>query len=75
MGDYLYVRLHLVQNQKTMKICDFVLKNYYQLRLSPSVPTDVKEAGRNPKRVQREVWKQVQNAEIGTKSKNVRRIC
>ena len=29
---------------------------------------DVKEAGRNPKRVQREVRKQVQNTGIGTKS-------
>lgn len=33
--------------------------------------TDVKEAGRNPKRVQREVRKQVQNTGIGTKSQQV----
>ena len=30
--------------------------------------TDVKETGRNPRRVQREVRKQVQNTGIGTKS-------
>ena len=44
---------------KDYEIYDFVLKNYYRLRFSPAVATDVKEAGRNPKRVQREVRKQV----------------
>ena len=37
----------------------FVLKNYYRLNFSQAVATDVKEAGRNPKRLQREVRKQV----------------
>ena len=36
--------------------------------------TDVKEAGRNPKQVQREVWKQVQNTGIGTKSRQVLKL-
>ena len=40
---------------KDYEIYDFVLKNYYQLRFSPAVATDVKEVGRNPKRVQRHV--------------------
>ena len=53
---------------KDYEIYDFVLKNYYRLRFSPAVATDVKEVGRNPKRVQREVRKQVQNTGIGTKS-------
>ncbi len=44
---------------KDYEICDFVLKNYYRLKFSPAVATDVKEAGRNPKRVQRDVRKQV----------------
>ena len=52
---------------KDYEVYDFVLRNYYRLRFSPSVATDVKEAGRNPKRVQREVRKQVQNNGIGTK--------
>lgn len=34
---------------------------------SPAVETDVKEAVRNPKRVQRQVRKSVQNTGIGTK--------
>ena len=53
---------------KDYEVYDFVLRNYYRLKFSPAVATDVKEAGRNPKRVQREVHKQVQNTGIGTKS-------
>ena len=50
------------------------MKNYYRLRFSPAVATDVKEAGRNPKRVQREVQKQVQNTGIGTKSQQALKL-
>ena len=35
---------------------------------------DVKEAGRNPKRIQREVRKQVQNTSIGTKSQQALKL-
>ena len=59
---------------KDYEIYDFVLKNYYRLRFSPAVVTNVKEAGRNPKRVQREVRKQVQNTGIGTKSQQVLKL-
>ena len=59
---------------KDYEIYDFVLKNYYRLRFSPAVATDVKEASRNPKRVQREVRKQVQNAGIGTKSQQALKL-
>ena len=59
---------------KDCEIYDFVLKNYYRLRFSPTVATDVKETGRNPKRVQREVRKQIQNTGIGTKSQQVLKL-
>ena len=59
---------------KDYEIYDFVLKNYYRLRFSPAVATDVKEASRNPKRVQREVRKQVQNIGIGTKSQQALKL-
>ena len=55
-------------------MCDFVLKNYYWLRFSSAVAIDVKETGRNPKRVQREVRKQIQNAGIGTKSQQALKL-
>ena len=50
------------------------MKNYYQLRFSPAVATDVKETGRNPKRIHREVRKQVQNTGIGTKSQQALKL-
>ena len=59
---------------KEYEVYDFVLKNYYRLRFSPAVTTDVKEAGHNPKRVQREVRKQVQNTGIGTKSQQALKL-
>ena len=59
---------------KDYEVYEFVLKNYYRLRFSPVVATDVKEAGRNPKRVQREVRKQVQNIGIGTKSQQALKL-
>ena len=59
---------------KDYEIYDFVLKKYYQLRFSPAVATDVKETGRNPKRVQREVRKQLQNTGTGTKSQQALKL-
>ena len=59
---------------KDYEIYDFVLKNYYRLKFSPAVATDVKEASRNPKRVQRDVRKQVQNTGIGTKSQQALKL-
>lgn len=59
---------------KDYEIYDFVLKNYYHLQFSPAVATDVKEASRNPKRIQREVRKQVQNTGIGTKSQQALKL-
>ena len=59
---------------KDYEIYDFVLKNYYRLRFSPAVATDVKDVGRNPKRVQREVRKQVKNTGIGTKSQQALKL-
>lgn len=59
---------------KDYEVYDFILKNYYRLQFSPAVATDVKETGRNPKRVQREVRKQVQNIGIGTKSQQAHNL-
>lgn len=59
---------------KDYEIYVLVLKNYYWLRFSLAVLTDVKEGGRNPKRVQREVRKQIQNTGIGTKSQRALKL-
>ena len=73
-GKLAVCKVTFVAEPKDYEVYDFVLKNYYQLRFSPAVATDVKEAGRNPKRVQREVRKQVQNAGIGTKSQQALKL-
>ena len=59
---------------KDYEIYDFVLKNYYRLKFSPAVATDVKKAGCNLKHIQREVRKQVQNIGIGTKSRQALKL-
>lgn len=59
---------------KDYEIYDFVLKNYDRLQFSLAVATDVKEVGRNSKRVQREMRKQVQNTGIGTKSQQTLKL-
>lgn len=56
------------------EVYGFVLKHYDRLRFSPAVAADVKEASRNPKRVQREVRKQMQNHGIGTKSQQALKL-
>ena len=53
---------------KDYEVQEFVLKYYYRLQFSPAVAAAVKEARKNPKRVQRDVKKQLQNVGIGTKS-------
>ncbi len=52
----------------------FVLEKYDQLRFSPAINVVVKEAKRNPKRMQREAKKQVSNAGIGTKSQQALKL-
>ena len=59
---------------KDYEVYEFILKNYYQLRFSLAVATDVKETSRNPKRVHRAVRKQVQNIGIGTKSQQALKL-
>ena len=54
---------------KDYEIQSFILKNYYNLRFSPTVDA-VKEGKEriNPKRLQREVKKQTDHVGVGTKS-------
>ena len=59
---------------KDYEVYEVVLKNYCRLRFSPAVAADVKEAGRNPKRIQREVRRQVQNTGTGTKAQQALKL-
>ena len=53
---------------KDYELNDFILKSYTRLRFSLAVASAAKEPARNPKRIQREAHRQVQNIGIGTKS-------
>lgn len=53
----------------------YLLEHFYQLRFSPSVDSvAVKRDKINPKRLQREVKKQMQNVGIGTKSQQALKL-
>ena len=59
---------------KDYEVYDFILKNYNRLRFSPAVSVDEKAVKCNPKRVQREVHRSVQNTGIGTKSQQALKL-
>ena len=53
---------------KDYEVFDFILRHYYSLKFSPAVAADVKEVKCNPKRMQRDAKKQMQENGISTKS-------
>jgi len=54
---------------KEYEILEYILKNFYKLKFSPTIETNTQAKERiNPKRLQRAVKKQVQEVGIGTKS-------
>lgn len=59
---------------KDYEVYEFILKHYYSLQFSPAVATVVKETIRNPKRMQRDVKKQLRNNGIGTKSQQALKL-
>lgn len=59
---------------KDYEVYDFVLKHYYNLQFSPAVEVAVAEKHINPKRMQREIKKQMSNTGIGTKSQQALKL-
>ena len=53
---------------KDYEVFQFILKNYSQLKFSPSVDVKVRKEAKNPKRMQGEARKQTALSGIGTKS-------
>ena len=53
---------------KDYEVYDFILKNFYHLKFSPSLIIENNRTFENPKRKQRAARKQMQKAGIGTKS-------
>ena len=59
---------------KDYEVYEFVLRHYYSLNFSPAVSTVVREVKKNPKRMQRDAKKQLQNTGIGTKSQQALKL-
>ena len=59
---------------KDCEVLEFVQKHYFSLSFSPAVETAVREIKRNPKRMQQEVRRQVQENGIGTKSQQALKL-
>ncbi|MCI6978297.1 MAG: YjdF family protein [Lachnospiraceae bacterium] len=59
---------------KDYEVQEYVHKYYFSLKFSPAVDTVVKDIKRNPKRIQRETKKQMQEIGIGTKSQQALKL-
>ena len=60
---------------KDHEVQEFILKNYNNFRFSPAVESEVVVKEKiNPKRLQRNIKRQVQNIEIGTKSQQALKL-
>ena len=59
---------------KDYEVQEYIQKYYFSLKFSPAVETIVKEIKRNPKRMQREVKKQMLETGIGTKSQQALKL-
>lgn len=59
---------------KDYEVYEFLLANHCNLRFSPAVEAAVKETQKNPKRIQRDVRRQVKETGIGTKSQQALKL-
>ena len=59
---------------KDYEVQEYIQKYYFSLKFSPTVDTVVKDIKRNPKRMQREAKKQMQETVIGTKSQQALKL-
>lgn len=59
---------------KDYEVYDFILKHYFSLRFSPAVTAVVKESKANPKKLQREIGRQLHDIGLGTKSQQALKL-
>ena len=59
---------------KDYEVQEYIQKCYYSLQFSPAVATVVKEKKKNPKMMQRDAKKQMQENGIGTKSQQALKL-
>lgn len=73
-GNFFVAKVTFGAEPKDYEIFEFILKHYYSLEFSQAMETIVKEARKNPKRVQRDVKKQLQDIGIGTKAQQALKL-
>ena len=59
---------------KDYEVQEYIQKYYFSLKFSPAVDAVAKDIKRNPKRMQREAKKQMQEIGIGTKSQQALKL-
>lgn len=59
---------------KDYEVQEYIQRYYFSLQFSPAVDTVVREIKRNPKRMQRDAKKQMQENGIGTKSQQALKL-
>ena len=59
---------------KDYEVYDFILREYYHLKFSPAVATVEKRGTVNPKRMQRNVKRQLEQKGIGTKAQQALKL-
>ena len=59
---------------KDYEVQQYIRKHYSSLKFSPAVDTVVKDMKRNPKKMQREAKKQMQETGVGTKSQQALKL-
>ena len=59
---------------KDYEVQEYIQKYYASLKFSPAVDTVVKDMKRNPKKMQREAKKQMQETGVGTKSQQALKL-
>lgn len=74
-GKYEVCKITFGAEPKDYEIYDFILKNWGQLRFSPSIAAaTLAEKHVNPKRMQREINRQLQDTGIGTKAQQALKL-
>lgn len=74
-GRYEVSKITFGAEPKDYEIYDFILKNYHKLRFSPSLEASAMTERRlNPKKMQREIDKLLQNTGIGTKAQQALKL-
>lgn len=74
-GRYEVCKITFGAEPKDYEVYDFMLKNYRKLQFSPSIEVlTMDEKRRNPKRMQREINKQLQDTGVGTKAQQALKL-